>query len=101
MATNWHPFDLDRAILNGKTKNPSKEGTGLDASHNARVFLEGRRRIVLDILFLRMSENPQFSPTISRSLRRLLSFASVNSEVEVPVDPPQPPDRVVETTVIR
>jgi len=44
------------AIQRGKTKNPSKKETGLDASYNTRVSLEGRENnFFLDILFHRMS----------------------------------------------
>src|SRR5215467_14970743 len=42
------------AIQRGKTKNPSKKETGLDASYNTRVSLEGRENnFFLDILFHR------------------------------------------------
>jgi hypothetical protein len=44
------------AIQSGKTKNPLRRETGLDASHNACVSLEGREKnFFLDILFHRMN----------------------------------------------
>jgi hypothetical protein len=45
------------ANQSGKTKTPSKNETGLDASRHTQVSAEGaKKNLLLDILFHRMSE---------------------------------------------
>ena len=48
---------LPYAATKAKTKTPSKNETGLDASRHTRVSAEGaEKNFLLDILFHRMSE---------------------------------------------
>jgi len=58
------------ANQSGKTKIPSKNETGLDASRHTRVSAEGaEKNFLLDILFHRMSDM-----AIYRQLRRLAAW---------------------------
>src|SRR5215831_11936089 len=67
------------AIQRGKTKNPSKKETGLDASYNTRVSLEGRENnFFLDILFHRMSASAT-SGTLKVDVSRIGVSISPNS----------------------
>ena len=67
------------ANQSGKTKIPSKNETGLDASRHTRVSAEGaEKNFLLDILFHRMSATATGSPWRCLSL----AFPTVNQPSE-------------------
>ena len=62
---------LPYAATKAKTKTPSKNETGLDASRHTRVSAEGaEKNFLLDILFHRMSVNGRERSTMQGAGQR-------------------------------